>query len=426
MSFIRQYSSKLQFAITATVLGNLLQWFDFSLFGMMLPLFMLLFFPEEQGSFFFILYAFGACARPLGGLFFGYVGDTRGRKSALVKTILCMTLPILLVALLPSHKQIGMASGILLGIIYLFQGFCVGGEFPGSIVFLTESSPPKLRTFVGSWSYFGVVLGMLLVSLDIFMMEQSLTKEALTSWGWRLPFFVGAVIGMIGLFMRRFLHETPVFQEARKEGLLVQRPLMDTFRKEKVRLLKGFGIYLTDAIGFNLIIIFSNYYYSKYIGLSLGECFRLNLFTVFIVLCFIPIFGKIGNFMGTVRLARWASLALFVFAFPLYSLIEQKSLFSIYLAQGILGFILTAYVSNMPAILYALFPTRVRYTCVGIVVNFSVALFGGTAPLIAHTLIDLTKYPILPSFYLMSGALVSFFCLRSFTPIEKAGASNND
>ena len=134
------YSTRLRFIILATVFGNLLQWFDFSLFGIMLPLFMSIFFTNSSGSMFFVLFCVGAVARLVGGIIFGYMGDTQGRKTALVRTILFMTIPIFLVALLPTEKEIGVVSGIFLIILYLFQCVCVGGEFSGSMLFLTESS----------------------------------------------------------------------------------------------------------------------------------------------------------------------------------------------------------------------------------------------------------------------------------------------
>ncbi len=254
---------------------------------------------------------------------------------------------------------------------------------------------------------------MLLVSLDIFTMERSLSPKALVDWGWRLPFFVGAVIGLVGVCMRHYLHETPVFHAAEKEGLLVQRPLWDMLRREKRALLKGVGIYLTDAIGFNLIVIFSNFYFTQYVGLNLAQSFQLNLFTVSLVLVFIPVFAWFANRVGVIRFARRAAFLLFLGALPLYGLIGMKSLGWIYCGQGGLALLLTAYVCNMPGVLYTLFPTRNRYTGIGIVINFTVAFFGGTAPLLIHQLIDLTHQPALPASLLMGGALISYFSLKT-------------
>jgi MHS family proline/betaine transporter-like MFS transporter len=412
MFLISRYSSKLQYAIIATILGNMLQWFDFSLFGMMLPIFTTLFFPGKESSFFFVLFAFGAFARALGGLFFGYLGDTLGRKSALVGTILFMTIPISLVAILPPYKEIGITAGILLGILYVFQGFCVGGEFPGSIVFLEESAPPNKRGSIGSWSYFGVTLGMLLVAIDLYELNRNLSSENLQNWGWRFPFYMGAIIGVIGALMRHYLKETPIFQEARQTGQILKKPLADTFRMHKKALLTGMAIYLLDVIGFNLILIYSGYYFSNQFKLDLHQSFKINMMSVLILLIFIPIMGKFGNRIGNHRLAKISAICMFVFAYPLYWILGQNTLAAIYSAQGILVFILASYVCNMPVILFELYPTKVRYTCVGVAINFSVALFGGTCPILIHYLINLTGLSILPSFYLMIAAAISFFTLR--------------
>lgn len=391
----------------------MLQWFDFSLFGMTLPLFLTLFFPGLDSSFFFVFFAIGAFARPLGGLVFGYLGDTSGRKAALVRTILFMTVPILLVSLLPSYKQIGITSGILLAALYLFQGFCVGGEFPGSIVFLEETAPPSQRGFIGSWTYFGVILGMFLVSLDIYQLNKTLSSDEIVEWGWRLPFYMGALIGIFGIVMRLFLHETPIFQEAKLVGQLVKKPLLNTLKKHKITILQGLGIYVLDAVGFTLILIFSSYYYFEHHHLSMNQAFKVNLISVFFLLILIPFFGKFGNWIGNYRLAKWASICMFFFAYPLYLLIGLNTFAAIFIGQGCLLLLLAAYVCNMPVLLFQLYPTEVRYTCIGIAVNFSVAIFGGTAPFISHYFIKLTKHPSVPGLYMMAASLIAFLALRS-------------
>lgn len=407
------YTHKLQFIITATVLGNLLQWFDFSLFGIMLPLFMKLFFPTEDHVIFFILFALGSVARPIGGIVFGYLGDTIGRKAAFVRTILFMTIPIFLVALLPTRQEIGMIAGVFLLILYLFQGFCVGGEFPGSIIFLTESAPPRLRGYLGSWAYFGVSLGMLLVAVDVYQLSENLSFEALRQWGWRIPFFMGATVGVIGVFMRHFLKETPIFSEAKDVGHLVKKPFFYTLQKHKRALLKGMGLYILDSLGFNILLVYSNFYFLDQHNLGLPLTFRINIFCLITSLIFFPLMGRFGNAIGNIRLAKWASAFVFLFAFPLYVLISQDQIYLIYLGQGLLNILLVTYVCNMPMILYNLYPTEVRYTCLGIVINFTVAIFGGTAPIIMHVLLHRTHISTAPSFYLMIAALLAFWILHT-------------
>ncbi len=420
MSLISSSTSRLRFAVIAAVLGNMLQWFDFSLFGLMLPLFTKLFFPGKATSFFLLLFALGALARPVGGLVFGYLGDTVGRKTALVRTILFMTIPILLVALLPSYQKIGAAAGILLIVFYTFQAFCVGGEFPGSIVFLEESSPIKQRGYIGSWAYFGVALGMFLVAIDVYELNIYLSSESLVSWGWRLPFYMGACIGIIGAIMRHFLHETPVFQEAREVGALLKKPLLDTFQKHKKILLKGMGIYLLDVISFNLILIYSSFYYLDEFHLGFSRSFQINLCSVLILLVMIPVMGKLGSRIGNRRLAQASAVLMFIFSYPLYSLIGLNTIASIYIGQELLVLLMASYVCNMPVLLFELYPTQIRYTCIGIAINFTVALFGGTAPLLIHYLIKLTNMPAIPGLYLMLASLVSFLSLRRISKKNSA------
>jgi MHS family proline/betaine transporter-like MFS transporter len=418
MSLIKKYSSKLPFAVTATIFGNMLQWFDFSLFGMMFPVFIKVFFPTWNISLFFAFFAIGAFARPIGGLFFGYVGDTAGRRTALIRTILLMTAPILIVAFLPSYEEIGSLAGFILIFLYLFQGFCVGGEFPGSIVFLEETAPLGKRSYIGSLSYFGVILGMFLVSVDTYELSHRLSPEQIKSWGWRLPFYMAALIGTIGAIMRFFLHETPIFQQAKNVGHLVKKPITDTLKKHKKNLVQGIGIYILDAIGFNIILIFSSYYYFEYLHLSVVRSFQINLISIFFLLILIPVMGKVGDRVGSVRLAKWAATGMFLFAYPLYLLINLNTPLSIFIGQFSLLFILGSFVCNMPKILFELFSTEVRYTCVGIAINFSVAIFGCSAPFINQSLIQKFN-PSMPGIFLTAAALIAFFSLHSLSSAKK-------
>jgi MHS family proline/betaine transporter-like MFS transporter len=414
MQSLRKYSSRLRFVVAATVIGNLLEWFDFALFGMMAPLFAHLFFAKEEASVDlpFLFFALSAAARPIGGIVFGYLGDRSGRKTALVRTIVLMTIPILLIGILPSYVQIGSAATFLLACFCFFQGFCMGGEFPGSIVFLEETAPPKLRGYVGSWAYFGVLFGMCLGAIDIYLLQENLSKEDFEAWGWRLPFLFGAILGLMGIFLRRLLHETPIFQEAKTIGHLVQRPLADSIQKHWKTLLQGVGIMLVDAIGFNLIIVFCTSYFIHHLSLSAKTSFILNAFTVAVGLLTIPFAGKLSSRIGPVRLIQWALGALFFGAFPLYFLITSGSLLWIFIGQGLLVALLAGYLCNLPAILCKLFPTEVRYSCCGLVINVSVALFGGTAPLFINYLLDKTEWDVVPALYLCLAALVSFYSLK--------------
>jgi MHS family proline/betaine transporter-like MFS transporter len=414
MQFLRKYSSKLQFVVGATIVGNMLEWFDFALFGMMAPLFATLFFSKEDASVDlpFLFFALSAAARPIGGIVFGYMGDRLGRKTALLRTIVLMTIPIFLIGILPSYVQIGGAATVFLAIFCFFQGFCMGGEFPGSVVFLVESSPPKLRGYIGSWAYFGVLFGMCLGAVDIYILNQSLSASDFKAWGWRLPFFFGAILGLIGIFLRRLLHETPLFQEAKTASQLVNKPFTASLQKHKKELLQGLGIMVADAVGFNLIIVFCTSYFIHHLHLSAKLSFLLNAYTVIVGMLAIPLAGKLSSRIGPVRLIQMALAALFFGALPLYLLIASGTIFWIFIGQGLLVALLASYLCNLPAIICKLFPTEVRYSCCALIINFSVAIFGGTTPLLINYLLDKTEWHFMPALYLMVAAVISFYSLK--------------
>ena len=223
---------------------------------------------------------------------------------------------------------------------------------------------------------------------------------------------MGALVGVIGIFMRHFLHETPIFSDAKQFGHLVKRPILDTIKKHKKALVQGIAVYLLDILGYNLVLIYSNFFFLEVHKFSLSEVYKINIFTLFTSLIFFPIMGRFGNYIGNVRLAKWAAILIFIFACPMYFLISQNYLPLIYLGQGVVNVLIVSYACNMPMILYRIFPTEVRYTCTALVINLTVAVFGGTSPLIVHIIITHYGLKIMPGFYLMIGAIVGFFTLR--------------
>lgn len=409
----------LRLAIGATVLGNILEWYDFALMGMLAPLFSRLFFADgfslSHPLFFF---AIGSFFRPIGGMIFGYLGDKSGRKVALIKTIILMTIPVFIISILPSYAQIGITATLIMCLICIFQGICTGGEFPGSIVFLIETAPKKKQGYVGCWAYFGALLGMLLSALDLYCIDSNLSRADFESWGWRLPFVVGTILGIAGILLRRMLHETPAFLKEKKAGDLLYDPLFTSFQKYKKVLLKGLGIFILDAVGFNLIIVFSSTYFAETLKLSLKEVFAINTFTILVALVLIPFAGKLSNHYGCLRLSKWALWAMILLAFPLYQLMDPQALWTIYSAQAGLALLLALYLANLPALICKLFPPQVRYSSCALVTNFSVALFGGTAPLCALYFIERFGCTIFPSFYLIAAALLSLLSLSLLTESE--------
>jgi len=405
----------LRFAVIATLLGNTLEWYDAATFGFLIPVFTKLFFPETENWIatlhLTLIFVLGAITRPLGGIIFGFIGDRYGRKNALIASVLLMTFPTLIIALLPSYLQIGVAATIILSVMRLLQGVAAGGEFPGVVTFLTESSRPTKRGLYGSFAYFGVTLGVFLGGLDFLFLNIHYSPEAFFTWGWRSIYFLGAIIGGIAFFLRRRLHETPPFQEIRESHEILKDPLLCLLSEHKKKLAKLMGIEILETFGFNLIISFSIIYFSNILHLSFSQAIRLNLLCLFFLLIAIPFAGWLADKIGIKKMATLGAWGFLLFSFPLYW-ISQFASFQIITATGF-GLLLASYMAAMPAIYSSLFPAKTRFSGIGIGYNFTVALTGGCSPMVAYVLIRYTGQHFVPAFFLMAGAVISLLTLRT-------------
>ncbi|HEX2579621.1 MAG TPA: MFS transporter, partial [Rhabdochlamydiaceae bacterium] len=212
-----QTTPKQRFIVLATILGNSLEWFDFILFGMMAPFFVSLFFPASLGKSPYLypgLMSIVALARPIGGFIFGTLGDKRGRKVALIRTICFMIIPLFLAALLPSYEEIGLTAAVLFVFMFLLQGISLGGEFPGAVVFLIESAKKEKLGYIGSFAYFGILIGIFFAMIEVNWIHTEVTPEGLRQGEWRLPFLLSGIVGILVLLLRQLLHETPFFEKA--------------------------------------------------------------------------------------------------------------------------------------------------------------------------------------------------------------------
>src|SRR5579883_2610675 len=227
-------------AIIASIIGSGLEWYEFALYAYLAPVLSKVFFPpsSDLGPFIstLLIFAIGFIARPLGGLVFGYIGDHLGRKSALFSSIVLITVPTFLVGLLPTYAQIGAWSPFLLGLMRFLQGFPAGGEFPGAMCYLIESSSPKRRGYMGSWTFFGSQLGSIFSMVEVLLMEHFLPARDLETWGWRMTFIIGGVIGLLGCFLRQRLKETPIFHEVEKHHQIALTPIRSALKTQKKNL----------------------------------------------------------------------------------------------------------------------------------------------------------------------------------------------
>lgn len=402
--------------IISGMIGNGLEWYDYALYGQMAWLLSKLFFPEGDPTVALLatygVFAAGFIVRPLGAILFGWIGDTYGRKRAMVIAVLMMAVPTGCIGLLPTYAEIGILAPILLTVIRLTQGLSLGGEFSGSITYIVEHAPTRRRGVAGSASLIslnlGFMLGLAVTQGCIYLMGQ----ETFTAWGWRLPFIAGIGIGLIGFYIRTHCHESPVYEQAKEDGHLSKQPLKEAFREHPWEILQGFAVYITVTMPFYLTAIYFISFSHKQLGLTMQEALTLNFINMGLMLLMYLPAAWLSDRFGRKPVMMAAAAVIFCITYPLFShFVPGASMLEIGIAQGLFALVLGAYLGPVAALLVELFPTSVRYTGMAVAYNFSAALFGGTAPFVCEWLIKTTGSNASIAYYVMSCCIVSLIAL---------------
>lgn len=405
----------LRYVVTATLLGNTLEWYDYVSFAFLSSIFSRIFFPHENiwASLDFTLFglATGALLRPIGGIIFGFIGDRFGRRIAILVSILFITVPTFLIGLIPSYSYIGIAAPILLIIMRLLQGIAIGGELPGAITLIDEYSSPQQRPFYGSFVIWGILFGSFLGALDFILLYTHFSLESFQNWGWRLTFFIGAIIGTVAYFFRKKLHETSVFQELRHSHEILKDPLKELFLRHKKGIAKGFGITFLQGISYNLMLSFSMLYYVEILHYSLWESMKMTLLYLLLMVIIIPIAGHVSGRIGPKRQCIWFAWGLLLFSLPLYALLEDERLR--FLTPICFALLTGFYMAPFSALMANLFPTKVRFSGIAFGLNIAIALSGVSTPLLALSLVHYTNLIWSPGLIFMIGSIVSLITLRT-------------
>jgi len=402
--------------------GNALEWYDFILYAQFAYIIGQKFFPDSSISeiLTFAVFAAGFIVRPLGGIIFGSIGDRFGRRISLAIGILTMAIPTTVIGLLPSYDSIGLAAPITLAIARLIQGFSLGGEFSGCIVYLTEHAPPHKRGFVGSIVYVSQCLGMLLGSIVAYSLSSFLSTEDLWSFGWRLPFISSFFIGMIGLYIRSYLKESPVYAEIRNRGLVLRSPLRailsNSDYRKKLWLAAGLYINVTAPFYAATIFIQNN---MLTLGYSKGECYIAGALTLIIMIITFPIAGYISDKVGRKPVIFVSCIALVVLTYPTFLMINSNAYYLSILSQILFAIIVAFHMGAVPTILVELFPTNIRFTGVALSCNLSAAIFGGTVPMIGAILYKITGDRLAVTYYLTFLALFALFVISFYKETYK-------
>jgi MFS transporter, MHS family, proline/betaine transporter len=413
-------------AIGASAIGNATEWFDYGIYAYGVSYISVALFPgstEEATLFALATFAISFLIRPLGGLFWGPLGDRLGRKSVLAMTILLMAGATLCVGLIPSYDSIGFWAPALLIVLRMIQGFSTGGEYGGAATFMAEYAPDRKRGFCGSFLEVGTLAGFSLGAFLMLGVSSLLTDAQMEAWGWRLPFLVAAPLGLIGMYLRSRMEDTPVFRE------LEQRDQTEDETKTQFKdLLVGFWrpllllgglVVALNVVNYTLLTYMPTYLQTE-IGLSADGSLVVPLIGMLSMMLFLPLAGALSDRVGRKPMWYASMTGLLLLSVPMY-LLMGTGLGGAVIGFAVLGLLYVPQLATISAMFPAMFPAHVRYAGMAIAYNVSTSLFGGTAPAANEWLIQQTGSNLVPAFYMMASCVVGLVALRWV--IETVGCS---
>jgi MHS family proline/betaine transporter-like MFS transporter len=395
--------------VFAAMAGTALEFYDITLYGFFSSLFASLFFPSANPTISLMAslgtFAAGFLMRPLGGVFFGYVGDRYGRKKALVIAIFLVTLPTVTIGLVPTYAEIGILAPLTLILCRLLQGVCVGGEYGGAAVFISEQVQGKRAGLAGSilcaTAFLGAIVGSGIGALC--------TASFMPPWGWRIPFLIGGIFGLTVYFFRKGIQETASFSQVKKKKRDSPFPLKELFQQRKLNLLCATAIGSCVQIPFYMASIYMQILLINELKFSSSEALLVNTGVMVLWMGLLPIAGLLSDRMGAIKLMSYSALAVMSLVYPLFFLLEHHlSLGTILFVQLMISLAGVGFMGAAPGLMPQLFPVEERVS--GTAVGFSLgqALFSGMTPLVATTLVIWTGDFKAPAFYLILTSLIGW------------------
>ncbi|MDY6999678.1 MAG: MFS transporter [Actinomycetota bacterium] len=403
-------------AIAASAIGNATEWFDYGLYAYGVTYISAAIFPGDTESatlLALMTFAVSFLVRPLGGFIWGPLGDRLGRRQILAITIVLMAGATFCVGLVPSYDMIGFWAPTLMVLLRMIQGFSTGGEYGGAATFMAEYAPPRRRGFLGSFLEFGTLAGFSAGALLMLGFSLVLSDDQMNTWGWRLPFLIAAPLGLVGIYLRTKLEETPVFKELEESGGEEERigtEFKDLLTRYFGPILKLGGLVVALNVVNYTLLSYMPTYLEQAIGLSTDMALVVPIIGMLAMMVFVPFAGRLSDRVGRKPL-WWVSLiGLFIMVVPMFLLMSTGIVGAI-IGFAVLGLLYVPQLATISAMFPAMFPTQVRYAGFAIAYNVSTSMFGGTAPAINEWLVTTLGNNLWPAFYMMIAVVVGAIAL---------------
>ena len=404
--------------IVAGAVGNLLEWYDFAVYGYFAAAIGRTFFPSED-RIAELLAAFGVFAvgfvmRPIGGALIGHIGDRWGRRAALTFSVAAMTIPTFLMGILPGYHTLGVAAPILLTLLRMIQGLSVGGEYTTSIVFMVEHARPGNRALTGALACFGGGIGVLAGSASGAVLASAMSQANLESWGWRIPFVLSLLVGLAGFFLRRGIEEQLEAERGERS------PLVEAMRNHRPVMLRLAALSVFNCVGFYLVFVYVVSWLQLADGMAPARSLDVSTISMALLLPVMIAAAWLSDRIGRRPMMLGATVFAFVGAWPLLWLMHHHDERLVLLGQA--GFVLAVgtFIGCQPAVMVEAVPAEVRCTAIAVGYNVTLGVIGGLSPLVAAWLVERTGNDYSPAFMIMAAAAISFLALLSFKETFRA------
>jgi len=404
----------------AGISGNVLEWYDFAVFGYFSDIIGDVFFPPQNGHAAivesFVVFGLAFFMRPLGGLLMGYIGDVYGRKKALETSLFLMAVPTFIMGLLPSYNQIGWWSIVLLTLIRMLQGLSVGGQLVSSLVFTLENKPKEKWGLYGSYVMTAASTGTLLGNLVAAAIRASLSDDQLHSWGWRLPFLSGILVGVSGLYLKFFCEDTNADFIHGKDDEEISNPIKAAFSRENRKsLVSATLVPMLWSTGFYFQFVWVGTFMHDLVNEPVPGSFWINAISLLFSVCLLfPVAGILSDKFGRTKIMYIGGVMVGVLCPILLIVIGQGNPYNAFIAQFIMGISLCLWGAPMCAWLVESFPVQIRLTSVAVGYNIA-QISGGVIPALATLLAD-DVWLYSPGFYVTFIAFLSIYGLYSCPP----------